>query len=136
MDEEEMEIIQDTDSKLHVQKEVKEEVAEKDESKDNGEEKTENEIKAKQCNEKDQSHNEEDMENIRISKRSITITAKPPMLRGETRAQYMCRLARQLKQRNKSQPTKDEWEDSPSRSDMSSTVASASETQDLAESVM
>ena len=188
MGEEEMEIIQDTDSKLHVQKEVKEEVEEKDESKDNGEEKTENEIKAKQCevteqdelkdkekteneneakqkevaekyeskdneeektdtgnkekqdelkgNEKDQSHNEEDTEKIRILKRSITITAKPPMLRGETRAQYMCRLARQLKQRNKSQPTKDEWEDSPSRSDTSSTAASAFETQDLAESIM
>ena len=87
-------------------------------------------------NEKDQSHNEEDTEKIRISKRSITITAKLPMLRGETRAQYMCRLARQLKQRNKSQPTKDEWEDCPSRSDMSSTAASASETQDLAESIM
>ena len=48
----------------------------------------------------------------------------------------MCRLARQLKQRNKSQPTKDELEDCPSQSDMSSTAASASETQDLAESVM
>ena len=147
MGDEETEIIQDTDSKLHVQKEVKEEVAEKDELKDNGEEKTENEIKAKQCevteqdelkdkgktekenkakqkevaekdelkdneektdtgneekqdesngNEKEQSHNEEDTEKIRISKRSITITAKPPMLRGESRAQYMCQLAREL----------------------------------------
>ena len=140
MGEEETEIIQDTDSKLHVQKEVKEEVAEKDESKDNEEEKTDTGNEEKQDeskgNEKDQSHNEEDTEKIRISKRSITITAKPPMLRGETRAQYMCRLARQLKQRNKSQPTKGEWEDSPSRSDTSSTVASASKTQDLAESVM
>ena len=109
------EIIQDTDSKLHIQKEVKEEVAEKDESKDNEEEKTDTSNEEKQDeskgNEKEQSDNEEDTEKIRISKRSITITAKPPMLRGETRAQYMCRLARQLKQRNKSQPTKDEWED-------------------------
>ena len=48
MGDEETEIIQDTDSKLHVQNEVKQEVAEKDESKDNQEEKTENEIKAKQ----------------------------------------------------------------------------------------
>ena len=163
MGDEETEIIQDTDNKLHVQKEIKEKVAEKDESKDNGEEKTKNEIKAKQCevteqddlkdkgkseneneakqkevaekdeskdneeektdtgneekqdesngNEKEQSHNEEDTEKIRISKRSITITAQPPMLRGETRAQYMCQLARELKERNKSQPTKDEWED-------------------------
>ena len=79
------------------------EVAEKDESKDNKEEKTDTGNEEKQDeskgNEKDQSHNEEDTEKIRISKRSITITAKPQMLRGETRAQYMCRLARQLKQR-------------------------------------
>ena len=87
-------------------------------------------------NEKEQSHNEEDTEKIRILKRSITITAKLPMLRGETRAQYMCRLARDLKQRNKSQPTKDEWEDCSSRCDMSNTAESASKTQDLAESVM
>ena len=115
MGDEEMEIIQDTDSKLHVQKEVKEEAAEKDESKDNEEEKTDTGNEEKQDeskgNEKEQSDNEEDTEKIRISKRSITITAKPPMLRGETRAQCMCQLARQLKQRNKSQPTKDEWED-------------------------
>ena len=58
------------------------------------------------------------------------------MLRGETRAQYMCRLAREVKQRNKSQPTKDEWEDCSTRSDTSHTSGSTSEIQDLADSIM
>ena len=112
------------------------EVAEKDESKDNEEEKpdTSNEGELK-GNEKEESDNEEDTEKIRISKSRITITAMTLMLRGETRAQYMCRLARELKRRNKSQPTKDEWDYCSSQSD-TSTAVSASKTQDLADSVM
>ena len=63
-----------------------------------------------------------------------TITARSTGERGEMRAKYMCRLVRQLKNRDRTQPTKDEWNELKSPTDTS--MGSGSNLDDLTESVM
>ena len=47
----------------------------------------------------------------------------------------MCRLVRQLKQRDKSEPMKDEWDELTTPSDIR-TIGSGNKLQDLTESIM
>ena len=47
-------------------------------------------------------------EKIFATKSSIRIMDKPTRLRGERRGQYICRLARELKNRDSSEPNKGE----------------------------
>ena len=95
---------------------------------DNNEDDNENEAKTKS----------EDQEKIRISKSFVAITARPTRERGKTRAKYMCRLVRQFKNRDCTQPTKDEWNELTSPTDTSSmgSMGSGSDLDDLTESVM
>ena len=94
-------------------------------------------------NNKDDNENEaktksEDQEKIRISKSFVAITARPTKERGKTRAKYMCRLVRQFKNRDRTQPMKDEWNKLTSQTDTSSmgSMGSGSDLDDLTESVM
>ena len=91
---------------------------------DNNEDDNENEAKMKS----------EDQEKIWLSKSFVAINARPTRERGKTRAKYMCRLARQLKNRDHTQPTKDEWNELTSPTDTS--MGSGSDLDDLTESVM
>ena len=92
---------------------------------DNNEDDNEKEVEAKS----------EDEEKIRISKSFVTVTARPTRKRGETRAKYMCRLARQFRNRDQTQPTNAEWNELTSPTDTSS-MGSGSDLEDLTESVM
>ena len=91
---------------------------------DNNEDDNENEAEMKS----------EDQEKIRILKSFVAITARPTRERGEMRAKYMCRLAR-----DRTQPMNQEWNELTSPTDTSSTpssMGSGSDLEDLTESVM
>ena len=96
---------------------------------DNNEDDNENEAETKS----------EDQEKIQISKSFVAITARPTRERGETRAKYMCRLARQFRNRDQTQPTNQEWNELTSPTDTTrtpSSMGSGSDLEDLTESVM
>ena len=96
---------------------------------DNNEDDNENEAETKS----------EDQEKIWISKSFVAITARPTRERGETRAKYMCRLARQFRNRDRTQPMNQEWNELTSPTDTSrtpSSMGSGSDLEDLTESVM
>ena len=75
----------------------------------------------------------EDTAKILATRSKIIIKDRPTRLRGESRSKYICRLARQMKQRDSPQPTNAEWEEEPSISD---TTTSSFSDDDLADSVM
>ena len=89
----------------------------------------------KDDNENEAKTKSEDQEKIQISKSFVAITARPTRERGETRVKYMCRLARQFRNRDRTQPTKDEWNELMSPTDTSS-MGSGSDLEDLTKSVM
>ena len=75
----------------------------------------------------------EDTAKILATRSKIVIKDRPTRLRGESRSKYICRLAREIKQRDSAKPTKAEWEEKPSISD---TTTSSFSDDDLADSVM
>ena len=77
-------------TKPEVRKKDNEVTDDKQTKTDNNEDDNENEAKMKS----------EDQEKIQLSKSFVAITARPTRERGKTRAKYMCRLARQLRNRD------------------------------------
>ena len=136
-------LTEDAKSKSEVVDEVKTETESKNEATKPVTEK-DNEVtddkETKTDNNKDDNENKaktksEDQEKIRISKSFVAITARPTRERGETRSKYMCRLARQFRNRDRTQPMNDEWNKLTSPTDTSS-MGNGSDLEDLTESVM
>ena len=137
-------LTEDTESKSEVVDEVKTETENENKATKSEVREKDNEVtddkQTKTDNNKDDNENEakkksEDKEKIHLSKSFIAISAKPTRERGGTRAKYMYRLARQLKNRDRTEPTKDEWSDLTSLTD-TSTMGSGPNLEDLTESVM